>query len=87
MSPQPRDSASSVSGVIRPCEASWPAVALPLLYSITSGTSSPVRKMEAFFWICSKVWFSTFTVTSGCSSSKISIARAQAWPIADSSFS
>ncbi len=82
---QPRSFAASVSGVSRPCEASWPAVALPLLYSMTSGTSSPVSTILAFFWICSNVCFSTTTSTSGFSSSKISIALAQACPMADSS--
>ncbi len=62
-------------------------MALPLLYSMTSGTESPVSTILAFFWICSKVCASSFTVTSGCLALKISTALAQAWPMADSSLS
>ena len=84
---QPRLEASSVRGSRRPWEASWPEVELPLLYSIMSGTSSPVSTILAFFWSCSKVCASFLTVTSGCFSLKISMARAQAWPMAESSAS
>ena len=54
---------------------------------MTSGTSSPVSTILAFFWICSNVCFSTVTFTSGCLASNSSWAFFQAWPMADSSFS
>ena len=38
-------------------------VALPLLYSVTSGASSELRTWEAFWRICSKAFFSNSTLT------------------------
>jgi len=79
---QPRFVASAVRSVSSPCLDSSPAVALPLLYSITSGALSELRIIPAFCWICSKLFSSNFTVTPGCAALNWVIASFQAIPIA-----
>ena len=68
--------------VSRPCDASNPAVALPLLYSMMSGPWSELMIIPVFCWICSKALRSKSTCTFGCSALKISIAFSQAIPMA-----
>ena len=75
---QPCLVASGVRSVSRPCLDSSPAVALPLLYSMTSGALSELRIIDAFCWICSKLFSSNFTVTPGCCFLKSVIAWFQA---------
>ena len=79
---QPRVVATPVRSVSSPLEESRPAVALPLLYSITSGAASELRIIAAFCWICSNALRSNCTVTPGCSVLKISTALSQAMPMA-----
>ncbi len=81
---QPRCCATGVRSVSRPWVESSPAVALPLLYSMTSGTSSELSTMGAVWRICSNPLISSCTLTSGCLASKRLIASAQAMPMAPS---
>lgn len=71
----------------RPCLESSPAVALPLLYSMTSGASLELRTMGAVFWICSKPFSSNSTFTPGCFALNSLIASFQAMPMALSAVS
>src|SRR5487761_541303 len=69
---------SGVRSVSRPCLDSSPVVALPLLYSITSGTSEELRIIEAFCCIWLKLFNENCTVTPGCCFLKSVMAWSQA---------
>ena len=73
LSSQPYSSTASVMSASRPWLASRPAVALPLLYSMTSGASLELSTWLAVERICSKLLSSNSTVAP-VSSSKISMA-------------
>lgn len=79
---QPRLVTSEVRSVSRPCLDSMPAVALPLLYSMTSGASLEFRTIGAVFWICSKPFSSNVTFTPGWVASNSLMASFQALPMA-----
>src|SRR5690625_1837115 len=86
MSSQPYSATASSSGRSMPWLESSPAVALPLLYSRTSGAWSELSTWLAVWRICSKLRSSNSTVAP-VSSSKTRIASSHAIPMALSGFS
>src|SRR6185437_9618921 len=77
---QPFALTTSSSGVSRPCEATRPAVALPLLYSSRSGAWLELRIIEPAFCSWMKVFCWKLTVTSGCAALNSLSALVQAMP-------
>ncbi len=81
LSAQPYCATASEISLISPVEARKPAVALPLLNSMTSGAASVSSTWLAVFWICSND-FSSNSTFAPVSFSKTLMASAHALPIA-----